>query len=417
MNDEEFTMTNIPSDKQGIFNPVDIYNTSTDAFSRLRISQPFTLFDSFHRYRRNNKFTHAIGGNGTLTFDENESAVKLNVTGVNGDYCYYESRRVMPYQPGKSFLIMQSFSFANPQAGLRQRVGFFGTNNGVYLEHDGTTLAFVLRSSVTGSVNNSRRVVQANWNGHKFDGSAFYQRALNVTKANILWMDIEWLGVGDVRCGFIIDGYPVIAHTFHNENVNTSTYMTTAALPIRAEIENTSTTSTAASMTHICSTVISEGGYQGLTPINHAASTIITNDQKTLSAPGTFYPLLSIKLKDTRLDSVVLPAQFEIVTSTNDNFYWKLLLNPTLAGTNFTEYSTDSSVQVDTTATSIISTGTVVGGGFAYQKSASALGGLDNFNLQLGRTIQGTSDILTIAVAASANTAKCAVGLGWMELV
>lgn len=416
MNDEEFTMTNIPSDKQGIFNPVDIYNTSTDAFSRLRISQPFTLFDSFHRYRRNDKFTHDTGGNGTLTFDANESAVKLNVTGVNGDYCYYESKRVMPYQPGKSFLIMQSFSFANPQAGLRQRVGFFGTNNGVYLEHDGTTLAFVLRSSVTGSVNSSRRVVQANWNGHKFDGSAFYQRALNVTKANILWMDIEWLGVGDVRCGFVIDGYPVIAHTFHNENVNTSTYMTTAALPLRAEIENTSTTSTAASMTHICSTVISEGGYEGKNITNIASTPIVAANYKTLSDAGTLYPLVSIRLKNTRLDAVALPVQVDLLAATNDNLQWKLVLNPTLSTSSFTDYSTDSSVQVDTASLSM-SGGTVITGGVAYQKTEAQLGGTENFNFQLGRSIQGTSDILTLAVAASAATAKCVAAIGWMELV
>lgn len=417
MNEEDFSIKNNPSEKQGIFSNVNILDTTTDAFSRLRVSNPFTLFDSFHRYRQNDKFSYSFAGNGSLQYDTNESTVKLNVTSANGDYVYYESKRVMPYQPGKSFLFMQSFAFAPPQQGLRQRVGFFGENNGVYLEHDGTNLSFVLRSSVTGTVDNSRKVTQNNWNGHKFDGSAFYQRQIDITKANILWMDIEWLGVGDVRCGFMIDGYPVVAHTFHNENIKTTTYMTTATLPIRAEIQNISTTSVSASLTHICSTVISEGGYQGLSTINHAASTIIPSEMKTLTTPGTFYPMLSIKLKSTRLDAVVLPAQLEIIAATNDNFYWKLYLNPTLSGANFTDYSTYSSVQVDTAATSIITAGTVVAAGFVYQKTESILGGIENFNLQLGRTIQGTSDILTLAVTASANSGKCAVGLGWMELV
>ena len=417
MNEDEFSIKNNPSENQGIFSNVNILDTSTDAFSRLRVSNPFTVFDSFHRYRQNDKFSHATGGSGSLTYNANESAVKLNVTTANGDYTYYESKRVMPYQPGKSFMFMQSFAFAPPQSGLRQRVGFFGTENGIYFEQEGTTLAFVLRSNVTGSISNARRVTQNNWNGHKFDGSAFYQRQIDVSKTNILWMDIEWLGTGDVRCGFFVEGYPVVAHTFHNENLLPTTYMTTANLPIRAEIQNISTTSVAASMTFVCSTMISEGGYQAMGTMNHIASTIIANDMKSLPVPGTFYPMVSIQLKSTRLDSVVLPAQLELIAATNDNFYWKLLLNPTLSGANFTDYSTYSSVQFDTSATSLVSTGTVIQAGFVYQKSESTLGGIDNFNFQLGRTIQGTSDIVTLAVSASANTAKCAVGLGWMELV
>ena len=169
---------------------------------------------------------------------------------------------------------MTTFAFSIPIAGLRQRIGFFGTNNGIYLEHDGTDLFLVLRSYVTGAVDNSRKVAQKDWNGHKFDGSTFYQRDLDTTKANIFWMDVEWLGVGDVRCGFIVDGVPVVAHTFHNDNLNPTTYMTTAVLPLRQEIENTGATGVTSNMRVICSTVISEGGYQGRSTNNYAATTI-----------------------------------------------------------------------------------------------------------------------------------------------
>jgi hypothetical protein len=404
---------------QGIFENISTNSNlaNKDAFFRNRVSEPFTIFDSQNRYRDNGKFSYAIGGSGSYTYLTNESAIRLTVTGNLGDYVYRESKRVMAYQPGKSLLIMMTFAFSNPVSGLRQRVGYFGTNNGIYLEHDGTGLFLVLRSYVTGSVDNSRKVAQSDWNGHKFNGSTFYQRNLDVTKANIFWMDVEWLGVGDVRCGFIVDGVPVVAHVFHNDNLNSTTYMTTAVLPIRQEIENTGNTGVSSNMRVICSTVISEGGYQGRAITNHSATTIVANDYKTLSTPGSFYPMISMKLKSTRLDAVVLPTQIDLIAATNDNLQWKLVLNPTIVGTtSFTDYSTDSSIQIDVAGTTFTG-GTVIAGGIVYQKSETNLGGIENFNFQLGRSIQGTSDILTLAVSGSANTAKCVAGLGWTELI
>jgi hypothetical protein len=404
---------------QGIFENLNTNSNlaNRDAFFRNRVSEPYTLFDSFHRYRENEKFSYSFGSSGSKTFNTNDSSLDLTISGTNTDFAYEESKRIMPYQPGKSLLIVRTFVFASPQSNLRQRIGYFGSENGVYFEQNGNTLNFVLRSYVTGTVQ-ERRINQSSWNGHKFDGSAFYNRQLDVTKANILWFDIEWLGVGDVRCGFIVDGVPVVAHTFHNDNLNTTTYMTTASLPLRAEIENLGTTS-GASLKLICSTVISEGGYQGVSTMNNHSTTLITNDAKTLATPGTFYPLVSMKLKSTRLDAVVLPTQVDLVGITNDNFAWKILLNAGISTSSFSNYDTNSSVEVDTAATSISTTnmGTVLASGLIYQKSAVTFSGINNFNFQLGRTIQGTSDVITLAVAGSANTAKVITNLSWMELV
>jgi hypothetical protein len=61
--------------------------------------------------------------------------------------------------------------------------------------------------------------------------------------------------------------------------------------------------------------------------------------------------------------------------------------------------------------------GTTIQAGITYQKTAKALADVTNFNFQLGRTIQGTSDVLTLAAAGSTANAKCVAGMGWMELV
>lgn len=405
--------------QQGIFNPTNLFNASVDAFGRLRTVDPYTLFDSFHRYRENTKFSTATSGSGSISYRTSESAIHMTIGTSSGSYVYRESKYVFPYQPGKSFLNMNSFVFATPKENLRQRVGLFGTQNGVYLEQDGLSTYFVVRNSVNGNTE-SNRVAQKDWNGHKFDGSAFYQRNLDVTKANIVWFDIEWLGVGDVRCGFMIDGIPVVAHTFHHENIKNTTYMTTAALPLRYEIENTATTSSISTSIQICSTVISEGGYQAKSQQSWTFTGIQAQEAKTLATPGTFYPLVSIRLKSDRLDAVVLPDQIDILCTTNDNYIYKLVLNPGLTGTSsWVAYDTYSSVEVDKSATGISTTqpGTILASGIGYLKTGDDIKGLENFNYQLGRTIQGTSDIITLCAAASGENAKVHSAIGWYELV
>jgi hypothetical protein len=87
-----------------------------------------------------------------------------------------------------------------------------------------------MRTYIGGSVDNTtRRVEQSAWNGDKLDGTGASGLTLDLTKPQILWMDFEWLGVGNVRCGFIINGQYIVCHTYQTANVyGTSVYMTTA---------------------------------------------------------------------------------------------------------------------------------------------------------------------------------------------
>jgi hypothetical protein len=148
----------------------------------------------------------------------------------------------------------------NPaKAGLRQRVGYFGDDNGFFLERAGATVQFVKRTRVTGVVENNI-VAQTDWNIDKLDGTGPSLLTLNLDNPQILFIDIEWLGVGTVRMGFVIDGKFVHCHSFHHANQNTSpkgAYIQTATLPLRSEIENTSTTASNSTLKIICSTVIS----------------------------------------------------------------------------------------------------------------------------------------------------------------
>jgi hypothetical protein len=346
----------------------------------------------------------------------NESVVNLTVGIGASAEVIRETKRVFPYQPGKSLLVMNSFVMESPKNNLRQRVGFFGAQNGVFFEQDGLVNYLVLRSFTSGSVQ-ERRVNQTQWNGHKFNGTDFYQRNLDPSKGNIFWVDVEWLGVGDVRCGFVIDGVTITAHTFHNENLYSTTYMTTACLPIRYEITNTAATGSTSTMKQICSTVLSEGGYQGKSYLNSATTSIVTASMVSTGSEGTRTPLISIRLKSTNLDSVILPIKIDLICTNNDLIKYELVLNGTFPGTpTFTSYASNSSVETSIGGTTI-SGGTILQSGFIYQKDNISLGGVDNFNFQLGRTVQGVSDIVTIVATSSGANTKLAAGIGWYELI
>lgn len=404
-------------------NKVGFTDNAVDAFNRLRVSQPFTLFDSQHRYQPNDKWdTFGVTG-GTTSYALNESAIKLSVGTTAGSKVTRETKRVFSYQPGKSLLVLNTFAFNTPKEGLRQRVGYFGITggatagipyNGIYLEQRGLTASLVLQSA---SLNSTITVHQADWNGDKFNGAGPSGRVLDVTKANIFWMDVEWLGVGDVRTGFFVDGEPVVAHTFHNDNINPTTYMTTAVLPIRYELENLTTQAEGSTATQICSSVMSEGGYEGFSRRYNVSATGAT--LRGLTAAGTQYPIIALRLNSNRLDSVIVPSNISAViqdTTNNkpDTVQYRILLNPSLNGSWVTHYN--GNVDYNITASSV-SGGTDIIGGYISSSGALSVSTINDFNFQLGRTQLGVSDVIALTFTPINAGAQICADISWFEIV
>jgi hypothetical protein len=397
--------------------PISIGGTNTDAFGRLRVSQPYTLFDSQNRYAADNQFDVATTGTGTTTFLPNEAAVKMEVTGAGVGSVLRQSYRSFPYQPGKGLLVLATFVMDSSMSlNLTQRVGYYNDQNGVFFQRVDGVYSFVLRSYVTGSVSNVRTVNQADWNGDKLDGTGDSGYTLDPSKAQILWMDFEWLGVGSVRCGFIIDGQYIVCHTFNNANEITNVYMTTAILPVRYEIVST-TAAVAASMKAICCSVISEGGFEQ-TSIDHVARR--TTILGTIGT--TFLPVVSIRLASGRTGAVVLPNRVQVLPTTNQNYEVALIKNPTLTAASWTAVPTDSNVEFDVAATattggSIVQTDYVTATGSGGVGNTSAATGY-NFDLQLGASIAGVSDIYTVAVrtVSGATTGDVVGSLSFYDL-
>ena len=393
--------------------------TSVDAFGRLRVSEPMTIFDSSHRYKDNGLWaTSNTASNTTVTFNATQGLVDLTVGTAANDEIVRETTKVFSYQPGKSLLVFNTFVMESAKTNLRQRCGYYGANNGIYLEVDDTTTSFVERSLVTGVVTETR-IHQSDWNIDTMDGTGPSGMILDISKAQILWMDIEWLGLGSVRIGFIIDGQFVLCHTFHHANLIESTYITTASLPLRYEIKNKGVVSSPSTIKQICSSVISEGGYE-LRGIQQAIMTPITAPHD-LPTAGTYYPVISIRLKSAYLDAIVILTALSLMGITNNaNYNWQVRASGITTGGTWVSASADSSVEYNLTGTSfsggrILASGFLNGSNQGSQPVDILKEALFKFQLERNALTSTPYEITLVATSNSAG-ADILASLDWEEI-
>ncbi|MHC4646754.1 MAG: hypothetical protein ACYTBJ_14745, partial [Planctomycetota bacterium] len=348
-------------------------SASIDAFGRWRVSNPTTVFDSKNIFDDPDLASNVenqplfwdnqeLTGTGTgTTYNANQASQSLTVGATTAGKRARQTKMRFNYQPGKSQLVLVTFNLEGAAANITKCVGLFDDNNGLFLELDGTTVNLVRRTFTSGSaVNNA--VAQASWNLDTLDGNGASGITLDFTKTQILFIDYEWLGVGRVRMGFVIDGLVYYAHEFLNSNVLSLVYMSTPNLPIRGEIENDGT-GAADSMTMICSSVMSEGGTQELGLIRYASTGGTHVDANT---ENTIYAVLGIRLKSAYIGETIkiLSLALQVHTASHQ-CEWILKFNPTVAGTFTYSDQTNSAAQIATGATANTVTGGIdIGGGF-----------------------------------------------------
>ena len=395
---------------------------ATDAFGRLRTSSPLTLFDSSHRYRDNNLWSGLVVGTGsTVGFSTAQGLINMTVGVGSTASIIRETTKVFSYQPGKSLQVLNTFVFNPTKTNLRQRVGYYGADNGMYLELDGSNLYFVERTYVPGVVTETR-IAQADWNIDTMLGAGHLNPSgvtLDISKAQILWMDIEWLGLGTVRLGFVVDGKFIHCHSFHHANLITSTYITTASLPLRYEIANTGITTSASTLKQVCSTVISEGGYE-LRGLQQAIGTPITAP-RTLTTAGTFYPIVSLRLKTTALDAIIIMTALSIMGTGNGiNYNWQVKASGTTTGGSWVSAGADSGVEYNLTGTSYAG-GRILASGFlnSSNQGSPSIDILKEalFKFQLERnSLTSTPFELTLLATAATNGEQIFASMDWEEI-
>jgi len=416
----EFFEVVVTADQFGnVTHPGNPGGTAVDAFGRQRVSNPFTLFDSSHRFKDNNLWVTATTGTATATFNANQGLVDLTVNNAENAEVVRETTKVFSYQPGKSLLVLNTFVMSPAKAGLRQRVGYYGAKNGIYLELDGSVLSFVKRSFVSGGLVDTK-IEQSTWNIDTLDGNGPSGITLDISKAQILWMDIEWLGVGSVRLGFVIDGQFIHCHTIHHANIIASTYITTASLPLRYEIKNTTATSGSSTMKQICSTVISEGGYV-LSGAQQAIG-IPVNSPRTLGTAGTFYPVIGLRLKTSGdfLDAIIILTALSVMPISTGAYNWQIRASGTITGGEWVDAAVDSAVQYNITGTSN-SGGRILASGFfsASNQGTTQIDILKEalFKFQLERnSLTSTPYELTLVVASNSSDDTVVASMDWEEI-
>lgn len=411
-----FEVVMIADQYGNLVGPSNPSGMAVDAFGRARSAQPITLFDSFNRYQVNGGFVTSNTATGNTTYDTNTSTISLNIDTTSGAKVVRETNKVFAYQPGKSLQILSTFVMDEAKDGLRQRVGYFNDENGVFLEQANTNVRFVVRSNITGTPNDTT-VLQENWNIDPLDGTGPSKITLDLTKAQIFFTDIEWLGVGSVRCGFVINGRLIHCHSFHHANIEDSVYMTTACLPIRYEIENTAETDSASTLNQICSSVISEGGYE----LRGRPRTIGSSSLFDLPTAGTFYPVTSIRLKSTRMDGIVIPKNISLLgVGNNTRLHWKIVQGATITGGSWTSVGSDSAVEYNANTSATMTGGTeLVQGYVGINNQSGETITLDSglFKFQLERNaLANTVTTFTLAVSGAANGDDCLGAIMWEEI-
>jgi hypothetical protein len=394
-----------------INNALDRNNGTFDAFYRQRFSEPYTIFDNKQINDKQPLFWDdqlVSGAGGASTYNTNQASTTLSVALNTAAVRVRQTFKHFNYQPGKSQLIIQTGIFGAAGTGIKRKSGLFNSSNGIFFDQQSDGMGVTIRTFTSG-VAVDTRVLQANWNIDKLNGTGASGITLDFTKTLIWFFDFEWLGVGTVRWGFFVGGRPYYCHEVNNSNVSTLVYMSTPNLPLRHELENTGT-GAAVGFTQICNTVVSEGGVTETGfpfGFSRGATPLVTLNNSSI------YPLIAIRLKSGNLGSKITFGDFNIVcTSTAAfNYYW--LLNPTVVGTalNIVDVTNSSvQVQVDTTNATTLTGGTVIHTGAGQATNEGNVNDVLNSDFTLGSTIAGVADILVLAVQRVTGTTETFYG-------
>jgi hypothetical protein len=389
-----------------------------DAFGRLRVSEPLTIFDSKQIFDNQPLFWDESleSGSGISSSHDADTASTVITSTVStaGTFTRQTFMR-FNYQPGKSQLILMTgiLKRSGGGTGVERRVGLFDDENGLFFADNEGTVQVVRRTNVTGTAVDNE-VGQTSWNIDQLDGTGPSGVTIDWTKTTIFIVDYEWLGVGRVRLGVNVDGRTYYVHEFKNANVLDKVYMSTPNLPLRYQMITTGS-SPASTMEAICTSVASEGGQQELGTLR-AQSTGTTDINA--SVDGTIYAVVGIRLKAANIGGDVnLVSASLLETAGNKSLEWLVLLNPTVTGTFTYSDITNSSVQGAIGATATVTGGTTIASGYfaSGQKGGEAGAPLSNA-IKLGAAIDGTVDEIVLC-ARPLDSSSCDVhgSLNWRE--
>ncbi len=415
---------------------------SLDAFGKMRVSMPNTLLDI--RFPSNSiasgansnflKNSYQICTKSSGSYSAIYEKSKAIISGTNDGYYISQSRNYITYQPGKSLLFMSSGIINPSNSDFTSRLGLFDSefttsasyptvNNGVYFEYSSGAISVNLKNDSITSIS------QSSWNIDKMNGTGTSGLNLDFTKTQLFVIDMEWLGVGRVRFGFYAYGRIHYCHQILNINILTSPYTNNINLPISYSLHATNVSAGSGTIRQICSTVISEGGYN---PTGKPFT--VSNSQEGVDSPVTVptseTPLLAIRGGGLNYyHQNIIPTGISIIdTATNNNLLYRLrLYQDNGFGGSITWSTVDSNYSVVQYAKSGDITGfsttnsKLLDQGYFYGRGTIAFNGLgDIFNnlvLQLTANIDNVSDVLILTCEKiGSNSTTVYSTINWQEI-
>lgn len=396
---------------------------SIDAFDRLRVSNPVTTFESSLLYDESPIFWYTSitnnSGLASVTHNANKACVELTV-GAN-DVIIRQTKTFHKYFSGKSSLILQTF-VSNTDSESIKRKGYFYGDNGIFFEMNGGTPRLGIRSKTSG-VPVDNMVDQSDWNVDKFDGTGASGVTLDFNMSQILIIDLEWLGVGRVRTGFVIDGIIYYAHYFNNANNLNSVYMSTANLPIRYEIVGSADLVGTSTLDQICSQVSSEGGLA----VELGKPFSVSNGASLISVTAR-RPILSIRPKLTfnghinRIQAILSSISF---FSEDASVYYEIMYGGTINPTTWVSANDNSAYEYNVDATTMTG-GIRIASGYVSATGTNRSTGVSvsqaENRLPLALDIDGNhpttpfTDVISLVVTSTVGATDVGGEISWKEI-
>lgn len=363
----------------------------SDAFGRMRVSTPDSIFDNYEIQGKKTLFwSENSVGTTVCTHVANESSVQFAASTTSGNKVTRSSKKLSLYTPGSSLMVLATGVMGAGQTGSAQRIGFFNAENGIFFEQRDGIMGAVIRSNTTGSAVDNR-VAQSDWNIDKMDGTGPSGAALDFTKTQIFWFDLEWLGVGRVRCGFVHQGKIFVCHEFYHNNALTTVYMKTPLLPVTYEIENLTAVTTALDdFRQICCSVIREGG-ESTTHKHRNANCGVTPIAVTST---TLTPVICLKIATGYVGKgMIKPENISVLTQGNKDVLFEVVYGGTVQGGTFVTAPSGIGMY-NITATNLVG-GTKLAAEYVAS-SDHVQGDIFDKNFWLGGEITGTADTLSV---------------------
>ena len=388
-----------------IYNNAVKYSDSPnlDAFGRLRTSNVTSLLEYKHTYDKLPLVINEVtAGTATSVYDKPNSQVVMSVS-TNNDYVIRQGVSRGIYQPGKGQIFEASFSDFQLQTNVIKRVGYFTTStsapyssvvDGFFLESNGQTgiISFQIWQSGTTTFS----AASTSWLTTDYDVTN-----INWSKTQLMFTDFQWLGVGRVRFGVVIDGQFKLFATSTGTNNLDNVYMKSPNQPVRYEIRSVSG-GAAGSFNMICSQVSLEGSINSL----QKSTSVLAFTAQTKPTAYVTYPILGYRLNTNYEGANITLSDIQSLNITNPSkadYLVTIQYNPTLSSSSSWTNISDTPVQYAlSTGQTITTEGHII---------ASFLGSgngtqVDNFEfkdnmLKPGLKVNGTPDEIWICVKSS----------------